>query len=82
MLTDAGVEFHLPDGRVIRPTLTPTTGRAAAVASHEKGADDGRCQWIGDRLDLDLALTCLFSQQPWVDPWRFPGTATRCVPAG
>ncbi|MSV80615.1 MAG: hypothetical protein F2681_01920 [Actinobacteria bacterium] len=73
--TDEGIEFHLPDGRIIRPTPTLTTGNDSDVAAHGRGVDDGRCQWIGDRLDLDMALTCLFSEQPWIDPWRFPRTA-------
>lgn len=32
-------------------------------------AEDGRCKWVGDRLDLDWTLMTLFSQTPWHDPW-------------
>jgi hypothetical protein len=66
-----GVEFHLPDGRVISPIPTLLTGHPDPVAAAGLSADDGRCQWTGDELDLDMALTCLFSHQPWVDPWRY-----------
>jgi len=69
--TDEGIEYHLTDGRIIGPTPSLVSGDAGAVAAHASEAEDGRCQWIGDELDLDMALTCLFSHQPWIDPWRF-----------
>lgn len=68
--TGDGIEFHLPDARVIPPTARPVDGHPDDVAAHGRSADDGRCRWIGDRLDLDMALTYLFAAQPWVDPWR------------
>jgi hypothetical protein len=68
--TDDGIEFHLPDARVIFPAVQSVEGSRDDVAVHGRSAADGRCRWIGDRLDLDMALTYLFAAQPWIDPWR------------
>lgn len=70
MLPDGTVQFTLPNGRVLPATLVTVRGDAEAVHAHARSADDGRCQWQGDRLDLDWALMTLFSQTPWHDPWR------------
>jgi hypothetical protein len=59
--TPQGVEFLLPGGRVVRNWVETPVGAADAVAAMGRSAADGRCQWIGDRLDLDMALTSLFS---------------------
>jgi hypothetical protein len=47
---------------------------AAARLSFSKGrtADDGRCRWEGDRLDLSLATELLLwhERSPWEVPLR------------
>jgi hypothetical protein len=47
---------------------------AAARLSFIKGrtADDGRCRWEGDRLDLSLATELLLwhERSPWEVPLR------------
>ena len=56
-------------------------GSAEAVRTAARQADDGRCRWLGDRLDLDWTLTTLFSQTPWHDPWRSAWLAAHDHPA-
>ena len=68
-LADGTVEFILPNGRVLLGAPPVHTGDPTAVAAHCRDADDGRCHWAGDRLDLDWTLMTLFSQTPWHDPW-------------
>jgi hypothetical protein len=57
-----GFEFHAPDGRRITENATAVAGDSRAVTKHQRSATDGRCRWGGERLDLDMALTALFSR--------------------
>jgi hypothetical protein len=57
-----GFEFHAPDGRRITETVRTVDGDSASVTTHQRSATDGRCRWGGERLDLDTALTALFSR--------------------
>ena len=59
--TPDGLEFHDPHGRCIRARPPTTAGDQQAVEAHSRTAADGRCRWTGERLDLDMALTALFS---------------------
>ena len=67
---DGTIEFTLPNGRTLPATLVAPQGSADAVRAHAREASDGRCQWQGDRLDLDWTLMTLFAHTPWHDPWR------------
>jgi hypothetical protein len=60
--TPDGLEFHDGHGRRICPRTPVPSGNPSAVADHHRKPDDGRCKWGGERLDLDLALTALFSR--------------------
>lgn len=68
-LADGTVQFTLPNGRVIPAEPVVVDGDAAAVGAMTRTAEDGRCKWVGDRMDLDWTLMTLFSQTPWHDPW-------------
>ena len=52
--------FTSPTGHQVssEPASGPE-GESSAIASMGRTADDGRCQWQGDRLDLDLAVLML-----------------------
>lgn len=78
---DGSVEFILPDGTVLPGAPVVVNGSAEAVGVAARDADDGRCHWVGDRLDLDWTLTTLFSQTPWHDPWRSAWLAAHHHPA-
>ncbi len=69
-LPDGTIEFTLPNGRTLPATVVTPDGHADNVHGHDRHAADGRCQWQGDRLDLDWTLMTLFSNTPWHDPWR------------
>jgi hypothetical protein len=60
--TRNGLEFHDPHGRSISATPRNDTGDRSAVAAHQRQPADGRCRWTGEHLDLDMALTALFSR--------------------
>jgi hypothetical protein len=62
-----GFVFRSPDGRVVDDAPRRFAGTAANV-QHCADTDDGRSRWAGDRLDLDLALTALFSRLPRTPP--------------
>ncbi len=59
--TPDGLEFHDPHGRCICARPPTTAGDHKAVEAQSRTAADGRCCWTGERLDLDMALTALFS---------------------
>ena len=60
--TPDGLELHDPHGRRICWRPPTTTGNATAVAAHERKPADGRCNWGGERLDINMALDALFSR--------------------
>jgi hypothetical protein len=60
--TPDGLEFHDPHGRRICARTPPPPGDPSTVAEHHRKPDDGRCHWTGEHLDLDMALTALFSR--------------------
>ncbi len=60
--TPDGLELHDPHGRRICGRPPTTTGDANAVAAHERKPADGRCNWGGERLDINMALDALFSR--------------------
>ncbi len=62
VLTTDGLEFHDPHGRRICARPVATAGDRTAVTAHQRSAADARCRWTGERLDLDMALTALFSR--------------------
>jgi hypothetical protein len=65
--TAAGLEFQSPDRRVLTEQPPVTNGEARQVRCHGRTADDGRCRWEGDRLDLGLATELLLwhERSPW-----------------
>ena len=69
-LPDGTIEFTLPNGRTLSATPASPEGCADHVHALARRADDGRCQWEGDRLDLDWTLMTLFSHTPWHDLWQ------------
>jgi len=69
-MPDSTVEFTLPNGRILPASSVTPDGKADDVQASARRAADGRCQWQGDRLDLDWTLMTLFSHTPWHDPWR------------
>ncbi|MCY7300482.1 MAG: HNH endonuclease [Ilumatobacteraceae bacterium] len=68
--SDGTIEFTLPNGRTLPATIVSPDGSSDDVHAQARQATDGRCQWQGDRLDLDWTLMTLFSNTPWHDPWR------------
>jgi hypothetical protein len=58
-----GFTFRSPTGRILLSQPPRVAGRREAVDAHNLTPEDGRCRWGGEELDLDLALTCLFSQR-------------------
>ena len=51
--------FVNPTGRTVTETPPIAHGDAAAVAAHHRSATDGRCQWTGERLDMNLTIGSL-----------------------
>jgi Domain of unknown function (DUF222)/HNH endonuclease len=60
--TPDGLEFRDSHGRCIRAQPPSESGDRSAVAAHQLEPADGRCGWGGEHLDLDMALTALFSR--------------------
>ena len=58
-----GFVFRSPNGRCLDAAPPVMVGRHEAVGAHSRTARDGRCKWGGEVLDLDLALTALFSRR-------------------
>lgn len=58
-----GFVFRSPNGRSVSSAPPVLAGHAGEVDSQNLTANDGRCRWGGEELDLDLALTCLFSER-------------------
>ncbi|MEY2444098.1 MAG: hypothetical protein QOE00_678 [Ilumatobacteraceae bacterium] len=62
MRTGNGLEFHDPHGRCLSAKPRNDTGDRSAVTAQQRQPADGRCRWTGEHLDLDMALTALFSR--------------------
>ena len=60
--TSDGLELHDPDGRRICGRPPTTTGNTSEVAAHDRKSADGRCNWGGEHLDINMALDALFSR--------------------
>ena len=58
-----GFVFRSPGGRSLNAAPPVIAGHPDAVAANNRSARDGRCRWGGETLDLDLALTALFSRR-------------------
>ena len=58
-----GFVFRSPDGRSISAAPPLFEGSVDVIAAHNRTARDGRCRWGGEQLDMDLALTALFSRR-------------------
>jgi hypothetical protein len=57
------LQFIAADGRVLAESPPPTPGDAEAVTAHGRSARDGKCNWLGEGLDLDTALIVLFQRE-------------------
>jgi hypothetical protein len=57
-----GLELHDSYGRRICARPPTPTGDGTAVATHNRKPADGRCQWGGEHLDINMALDALFSR--------------------
>jgi len=62
-LISAAMGFLSPRGRSVSAAQPVFTGRHDTIDAHQRTAKDGRCRWGGEQLDLDLALTALFSRR-------------------
>lgn len=60
--TSDGLELHDSHGRRICGRPPTTTGNASEVAAHDRKPADGRCNWGGEHLDINMALDALFSR--------------------
>jgi hypothetical protein len=60
--SERGFVFHSPTGRILDASPRPVAGQPSEVQQRSQVSGDGRCRWGGERLDLDLALTALFSR--------------------
>ncbi len=58
-----GFVFRSPKGRALLSSPPRLTGERDLVDAYKRTTRDGRCRWGGERLDLDLALTALFSRR-------------------
>ena len=58
-----GFVFRSPTGRTVSSSPPRLVGERGLVDAHKRSARDGRCRWGGERLNLDLALTALFSRR-------------------
>jgi hypothetical protein len=58
-----GFRFKSPNGYTVDAAPPVHTGRRETVNAHNRTAQDGRCRWGGEQLDLDLALTALFCRR-------------------
>jgi hypothetical protein len=67
-----GFVFLSPEGQRLPASPAPLAGSRAAVDAHNLTARDGRCRWGGETLDLDLALTSLFSHRDFGAPLSKP----------
>ena len=68
--TPTGLDFVAPDGRVLTSATPVPAGDARAVTAKGRTADDGRCQWLGERLHLNDALAALFSRESAGTAWQ------------
>ncbi len=64
------VRFIAPDGRVAGSNGPAPAGDATVVHAHQRLAADGRCQWRGERLDIQDALAALFSREQPARGWH------------
>jgi hypothetical protein len=67
---DEALRFVAPDGRVAEAGAPAPHGDAATVHGHQRTAADGRCQWRGERLDVNDALAALFSREQSATRWQ------------
>ena len=58
-----GFVFRSPGGRSLNAAPPVVEGCSDAITAHNRTARDGRCRWMGEQLDMDLALTALFSRR-------------------
>jgi hypothetical protein len=58
-----GFVFRSPGGRIAEARPPRVAGHRSAVDGRGRTAADGRCNWGGERLDLDCALDALFSRR-------------------
>ncbi len=82
--TTGTLTFLDPTGRTIIGTPPVARGDATAVAAHHRSATDGRCQWGGEHLDMNLAIGGLqHAETIAANPGpRFPGSAGRPTATG
>jgi hypothetical protein len=63
-------------GRTVIGTPPVAHGDAAAVAAHHRSATDGRCQWDGEHLEMNLTIGNLqHANATAAASPRFPGSA-------
>ncbi|MCU1394156.1 MAG: endonuclease [Ilumatobacteraceae bacterium] len=62
--------FHQPDGTIVPGQPARRHGDASDVAASGRTADDGRCGWWGDPLDLDYTLDVIIGNE-YGDPDRW-----------
>jgi hypothetical protein len=55
--------FHQPNGTTIATKPVHVDGDADAVAAIGLTADDGRCGWWGDPLDLDFTIDVIIGNE-------------------
>jgi len=69
--------FVDPTGRTIIDTPPVPRGDAQAVTAHDRSANDGRCRWGGEHLDMNLTIGNLqHAETLAANPGtRFPGSA-------
>ena len=60
---NGNLTFHRPDGSMVGDVPARILGDAAAVDAQHRSAADGRCQWLGERLDLGLAVSTVLHNE-------------------
>jgi hypothetical protein len=58
------VQFVAPSGQTVNDVITAPIGDKTHVDAHQRTATDARCRWLGERLDLSMALDALHSRRP------------------
>ena len=57
------LSFHRPDGEAVAAEPARVLGTATPVDAHDRTAADGRCAWLGERLDLGLTISTILHNQ-------------------